>query len=109
METTEIYALGFGLTLIGACAVFGLVALLAEWLLPGLATSPTFARLLLWRIESTRGNRVRMALNFILTAVFFALAFNLHFIPAVVVLVAWLPLVAWAIWATLRSVKSRAA
>ncbi|HEX4854024.1 hypothetical protein [Arenimonas sp.] len=97
MGTTELYVLGLSLALIGVMGVLGAFALAIEWLMPGWATHPTFARFLLGRIESTRRNRVLMSLSFIVTAVFFGLAVNLLLVPAVVAFLAWLPLGIWLV------------
>lgn len=109
MDSNELYVLGIALALIGITAAVGVVALVAEWLLPGLATHPTFNRVLLGRIEGTRANRVLMSLNFIVTAIFFALAVNLMRWPALVAFLAWLPLAVWAVRAAWRSRAPRAA
>lgn len=107
METIEVYVLALAVALLGVTAAFGVVALLAEWLLPGLATHRTFSRLLLGRIESTRRNRVLMSLNFIVTAIFFGLAVNLLLVPAVLVFLACLPLQVWLVRTAWASRSSR--
>ena len=64
MGTTELYVLGLSLALIGVMGVLGAFALAIEWLMPGWATNPTFARFLLGRALLASGDATAATLEF---------------------------------------------
>ena len=91
-------------------ATLGLLSVDAprDGLRPDLATHARYNRMLLGRLPATRGNRVRMSLNYILTAVFYFMAVNFYFLPALLAFLAWLPLLVWVLRASLAARAARA-